>query len=139
VNDRDASPATADELARVLNGAFQRGVCVIPYTDREGTLYSIEWAEGGTLRSRTVDWDPNRKRWLVADEEDRPGAAKRTASDWCAHYGIVVHGADGWKGDGAPEWTDPITLVDFADRIARSSIQGQLRRLMDDAAKAGRP
>lgn len=63
---------TADELARVLNDAYTRGVCVVPYTDREGTLYSVERVEGSTLRTRTVDWDPQRNRWTVADEDDAP-------------------------------------------------------------------
>ncbi len=129
---------TADALARVLNDAYAAGVAVVPYTDREGTLYSVEWAQGGTLRTRTVDWDPQRSRWFVADEEDTPGAATRTASDWCAMYGIVVARPDGWHGPGAPGWHEPITLADFAGRIARSPVSGDTKRLMDDAARIAR-
>ena len=59
VNDQaDATNRLAADLASLLQRAFEIGACIVPYVDREGSLYSVE---GPT--ALTVDWDPAANRW----------------------------------------------------------------------------
>lgn len=63
--------STAEELAFVLNRARTRSLAVFPVVAHDGWLYAIEWYEGGNLRTAVVDWNPDSRRWIVADENDR--------------------------------------------------------------------
>lgn len=47
----------------------------------------------------------------------------RTPEEWCAEYGLDIADPDGWRHPGAPAWHEPITLLEFADRYALSTVQ----------------
>jgi hypothetical protein len=64
----------------------------------------------------------------------------RTPDMWCEIYGLAVVDPDGWRGEGAPDWEQPLTLPDFASRFNRSTVAGmteqQQRRFAADVKAA---
>lgn len=57
--------------------------------------------------------------FAVAPERLAPDM-KLTPGEWCRAYGVRVLDPDGWRAEGAPEWVEPITLVEF-ERLAGKS------------------
>lgn len=61
----DSANLLAMDLAALLNRAYSLGVAICPDADPdEGSSYSVEWAFGA-LRHVDVEWDADRKRWVV--------------------------------------------------------------------------
>jgi hypothetical protein len=41
--------------------------------------------------------------------------------EWCRAYGVSVLDPDGWRGQDARDWDDPITLLEFERRALLST------------------
>lgn len=54
------------------------------------------------------------------------GPELATPDEWCRRHDVTVFGPDGWRRDSKP-WADPITEVEFWDRIAWSSVSMPVR------------
>ncbi|MFC5268438.1 hypothetical protein ACFPJ1_40570 [Kribbella qitaiheensis] len=42
----------------------------------------------------------------------------KTAEEWCQIEGVQILDADGWRGRDGRDWTDPISLAEFQERLA---------------------
>jgi hypothetical protein len=64
----------------------------------------------------------------------------RTPEVWCEIYGLAVMDPDGWRGEDAPSWEQPLTLPEFAARFNRSTVAGmteeQYQRFVADVKAA---
>ena len=58
-------------------------------------------------------------------------SAKRTPEEWLTEYGLSVADPDGWRGQYALPWDEPIDLPDFWRRFGESTA-----RHPDDATRA---
>ncbi len=50
---------------------------------------------------------------------------RKTPNEWLEtpeFKGVVVMDPDGWRSEGAPKWTDPITLDEFRRRLMVCSV-----------------
>ncbi len=67
-----------------------------------------------------------------AQFEDEPGPTRRTPEDWCREYSLAVADPDGWRGEYALSWDEPIALPDFWWRYGLSTALAML----DDVTSA---
>lgn len=54
----------ARDLASLLDRARELGIAICPDVDPEGISYSIEWASDGISRDISVEWVPDRAKWV---------------------------------------------------------------------------
>lgn len=60
-----------------------------------------------------------RERVVNSDES----CEKLPPEQWCERYGVNIIDPDGWRSKDAPDWTDPITLVEFYQRATQCTVR----------------
>jgi hypothetical protein len=45
----------------------------------------------------------------------------KTPDEWCAIKGVRILDPDGWRIEGAPAWDEPISEVEFDERLMFST------------------
>jgi hypothetical protein len=46
-----------------------------------------------------------------------------TPDEWCTFFGVIVTDPDGWRGNMAKSWDEPITRKEFMQRCFMSSLK----------------
>lgn len=63
---------------------------------------------------------------LTCSECGRPPSAPFDMTlppdSWCRFYSVHVHDPDGWRGEHAADWNEPVTLMEFERRALLSTI-----------------
>lgn len=49
--------------------------------------------------------------------ENETQTALKTPEEWCRIEGVQILDADGWRGRDGRDWNDPISLVEFKERL----------------------
>lgn len=126
VYGRDADAATVARAAdRALEGHHVRAM-VSETEHGEAAVWLVERNDPVALGC----WLLPGQRLVVESSgtwriEGEP-PVKRTPEAWSAEYGIEIYDRDGWRGEDAPAWDESITLAEFRDRAAESTISGIL-------------
>lgn len=47
----------------------------------------------------------------------------RTPEEWCKVFRVEIMDPDGWRSEGDPKWTDPISAEEFKQRMWISTIR----------------
>lgn len=60
-----AAQSLAQDWVRLLNRAYELGLCLFPDTDEDGTDYHIEYIVGQVGRTIDIEWFAGMQRWAV--------------------------------------------------------------------------
>lgn len=62
----------------------------------------------------------------------------RTPEEWMWVTGILIMDPDGWRREGDPPWSQPITREEFIRRAGVSTVRGWPSPLFDEGVSEGK-